>query len=153
MPNLEHKIPPPIVALLVAAGMFGLAKLLPRVAVGADVRIALAVVIALAGIALGLAAVTQFHRAHTTHNPLRPDSASALVTGGVFRVSRNPMYAGLMLGLLAWAVFLASPVALAGPVVFIMFINRFQIAPEERAMEKRFGAEFAAYRARVRRWI
>lgn len=153
MPSLEHRIPPPVVAVLVVAAMWGLAQLLPRVAIASDVRNPIALGVALAGLVLSSAASMQFRRARTTVNPLRPENASALVTGGVFRFSRNPMYVGLLLGLLGWAIYLGSPVSLAGLVVFILYINRFQIEPEERAMTQRFGAEFEAYRARVRRWL
>ena len=92
-------------------------------------------------------------RARTTVNPLRPERASALVTTGVYRITRNPMYVGMALMLLAWAVLLASPAALAGPVTFIAYMNRFQIGPEEDALDTLFGPDYAAYRSRVRRWL
>ncbi|MEB0160908.1 isoprenylcysteine carboxylmethyltransferase family protein, partial [Pseudomonas sp. AH2 (2023)] len=92
------------------------------------------------------------HRSRTTVNPLRPDKAAALVSGGVYRVTRNPMYVGMMLLLVAWAVYLDSAWVLAGPVAFVAYITRFQIAPEERVLRAKF-ADFDAYAARVRRWL
>jgi protein-S-isoprenylcysteine O-methyltransferase Ste14 len=89
----------------------------------------------------------------TTTNPLKPANASALVVRGIYRVTRNPMYLGLAALLAAWAIYLSSLAALAVLPLFVLYINRFQIAPEERALRSRFGAEFEAYRARVRRWI
>ena len=76
-----------------------------------------------------------------------------MVTNGIYGFTRNPMYLGLALILLGLAVFLASPWALLGPVGFVAFITRFQIRPEERALQARFGAAYTAYCARVRRWV
>ena len=76
-----------------------------------------------------------------------------LVTTGIYRFTRNPMYVGLFFVLLAWAVFLSSAWALVGPVAFMQYINRFQIVPEERVLATMFGATYAEYKARVRRWL
>lgn len=150
---LEHRVPPPIVALLLAGAMWPLSQLLPRIDAPPAVRLGLAVLIGVSGLGISLAGTIAFHRARTTVNPLSPHKASALVTGGIYRVTRNPMYLGMMLGLLCWAVGLGSPAALAGPVAFIAYINRFQIEPEERALRAKFGAAYDAYCARVRRWV
>ena len=76
-----------------------------------------------------------------------------LVTGGIYRVTRNPMYLGLALVLAAWAVFLLNPWSVLGPVVFVPYMTRFQIEPEERALVSLFGQQYTDYRQRVRRWI
>ncbi|MNJ74873.1 hypothetical protein D3C77_718740 [compost metagenome] len=86
-------------------------------------------------------------------NPLKPASASALVTSGIYRVTRNPMYLGFALVLAAWTVFLASPFTLLGIAAFVLYIDRFQILPEERALHQLFGEAMDEYCARVRRWI
>jgi protein-S-isoprenylcysteine O-methyltransferase Ste14 len=153
MRSLENKIPPPLVGLLIGGAMWAAAPALPALALSDSVRMGLAAMLALSGIAFALAGVVSFRLAQTTVNPLKPDSASALVQSGVFRFTRNPMYVGMALVLVGWAAFLAAPCTLLGPVAFVLFIQRFQIVPEERAMEKLFGEEFARYRARVRRWI
>jgi protein-S-isoprenylcysteine O-methyltransferase Ste14 len=150
---LEHKIPPPLVAAAIALLMWPLSSVLPKIVVANSIHLALAISVALAGFVFALAGAIAFRRAKTTVNPLHPEQATALVTGGVYRVSRNPMYAGLLLCLLAWAIYLASPLALAGPVAFILFINRFQIEPEEKVLAEKFGAPFAEYCASVRRWV
>jgi protein-S-isoprenylcysteine O-methyltransferase Ste14 len=105
------------------------------------------------GVLLDATALVHFLQRRTTINPLKPASASTLVTGGIYRFTRNPMYLGLATLLLAWAIYLGSLAALAALPLFILYMNRFQIAPEERALEARFGAEYIAYRARVRRWL
>lgn len=133
--------------------MWPLSSLLPRVDASSSARLALAIVIGLIGIGFSSAGAIAFRRSRTTVNPLHPERASSLVTCGVYRVTRNPMYVGMLLGLLAWAVGLASPISLAGPVAFIIYINRFQIGPEERVLLAKFGRQFEAYRSSVRRWL
>ena len=106
-----------------------------------------------AGLLFVLAGGISFRRARTTVNPLKPEAASALVTSGIYRYTRNPMYVGFALWLLAWGLYLASPLVLLGVLGFVLYMNRLQIAPEERALGRLFGADFAAYRQRVRRWL
>jgi len=103
--------------------------------------------------AIGSAGMVSFWRAKTTMNPTKADAVSSLVTGGVFRFTRNPMYLSLLLYLLAWAVYLSSWLALLLLPAFVLYINRFQIRPEERALSSLFGSEYAAYKGRVRRWL
>ena len=153
MNALEHRIPPPLVMLLTAFAMWQFARLLPRVEVDDTVRLVLAGLFLTDALFCALAGVYCFRRAHTTVDPLHPDKASRLVSGGIYRVSRNPMYLGFALLLLAWAVFLASPWMLLGVPAFMLYIGRFQIQPEERALETLFGQEFRDYRAQVRRWL
>jgi len=86
-------------------------------------------------------------------SPLEPEAATSLVTGGIYRYTRNPMYVGFAALLLGWAVYLAVPWVLLGPVAFILFITRFQIIPEERALSSKFGRQYGEYQERVRRWL
>jgi len=153
MHALELKIPPPVVALLVAVAMWGISLVTPSVVVPTPIRVSVAIAIALAGIGIAISGALSFRRARTTVNPLKPETTSSLVTDGVYRFTRNPMYVGVAAVLLAWAVFLSSPLALLGPLVFILYIGRFQIVPEERVLSAMFGAAYSAYRAKVRRWI
>lgn len=94
-----------------------------------------------------------FRRAKTTVNPLKPQSSSSLVTWGIYAITRNPMYLGGLVILTGCAVFLSNALAFLLLPAYILYINRFQIAPEERALTSLFGQEFAAYRSRVRRWL
>jgi protein-S-isoprenylcysteine O-methyltransferase Ste14 len=106
----------------------------------------------LAGI-FAFPAVRAFRRARTTVDPVHVDRASAVVTGGIYRVTRNPMYVGLTLLLVAWALWLGGWWVWAGPVALLLWLDRFQIRPEEKAMEARFGEEYLRYKAQVRRWL
>lgn len=152
MNALEARIPPPVVALIVALLMWNLSAWWLVVDMPAW-RVPVALVLAALGVTLDLCALWVFRRARTTVNPLKPEKVSGFVREGVYRYTRNPMYAGLVLLLCAGAVVLWSPLAWLGPPAFVAYINRFQIAPEERVMRGRFGAEFEAYSQRVRRWI
>jgi protein-S-isoprenylcysteine O-methyltransferase Ste14 len=151
--SLETRIPPPIVAALICAAMWWLSPASPMLHVPASVRVVAALAIALVGGMVAMGAGIRFRRANTTVNPLKPQAASALVTTGIYRYTRNPMYLGLLFLLVAWAALLSSPFALLGPVAFVAFIGRFQIVPEERALSALFGAEYATYQSRVRRWL
>ena len=104
------------------------------------------------GVGLAISGVLTFKRAKTTVNPTTPAAASALVRTGVFRFTRNPMYLGLLLCLVAWAVYLSNALALLIVPLFVLYMNRFQIAPEERALATLFGDAYAAYKREVRRW-
>ncbi len=151
--TLELKIPPPVVGLLVAATMAGTAYAFLPIPIPATAKAAAAIVIALIGAAIDLAGLIAFRRAKTTINPLKPQNSSSLVTGGIYRYTRNPMYLGMLAFLLAWSAYLAQPLALLGPLAFVLYINRFQIIPEERVLAGLFGEEFTAYTNRVRRWL
>ena len=153
MSKLELAVPPPIVALVMAIAMWFLARLPPSAEALPVVRILAVVGVCAVGAAFILSGVLAFRRAKTTVNPLKPASTSALVSGGVYKVTRNPMYVGMLFMLLAWTAFLWSPWPLLGVVGFAAFIGRFQIQPEERVLSGLFGAEFAEYKARVRRWL
>jgi protein-S-isoprenylcysteine O-methyltransferase Ste14 len=150
---LEHRIPPPLVGLLCAGAMGYAAAHTPSIDAPRLGLLAVALALGACGAAVMLAGVLSFRRARTTINPLMPDTATALVTSGIYRYTRNPMYLGMLLLLLAWAVYLSSPAALLGVVAFWLYIGRFQIRPEERALTALFGSAFTDYMGRVRRWL
>lgn len=153
MQSLEHKVPPPIVAVLTACLMYVLARLPPQLTLSSDLKVAAAGLLGLAGLGSAALGLLAFRRHATTVNPLQPDKATALVTDGIYRLTRNPMYLGMALLLGAWAVYLSALWAFAGPIVLMLYISRFQIRPEERALAGLFGPEYADYAGRVRRWL
>ena len=150
---LENKIPPPIIAILFAFVMWLVSLFFAPVLINSLVRIILAVAVLALGGFFCIAGVVSFRNAKTTVNPLKPEAATSLVNSGIYKVSRNPMYVGFVLFLIAWSVYLSSLLASIGVLGFILYMNRFQILPEERALMELFGEEFEAYKARVRRWI
>jgi len=92
-------------------------------------------------------------RARTSVNPMRPEKSSAIVSAGIYGITRNPMYVGLVFVLTGWFVYLGAVSAIVGPIGFVLYIQRFQILPEERVLAAKFGDEYRAYMARVRRWL
>lgn len=118
-----------------------------------SLRLTVVAMLAVSGLLFNLLPKLAFRRAGTTVNPLRPASSSVLVTTGLHRVSRNPMYVGHALLLAAWACWLQHPAALVGALLYATYVTRYQIVPEERALSTAFGAVYDAYRARVRRWL
>ena len=153
MQALELKVPPPAVALLFAVTMWLLSASAPSLALTFPWRTLVAFILWSVGIAIALAGLFEFLRAKTTVNPLSPEAASAIVTSGIYRYSRNPMYVGLLLALLGWSVWLSHLLPFALLPFFILYINRFQIEPEERALSTKFGGLFRDYRRSVRRWL
>ena len=153
MKQLELKIPPVAVFAAFALAMWLLAGLTADHFFNPVFRGSLVAALLAASAVFGIGGILHFRRAGTTVNPLTPSDSTALVTAGVYGYSRNPMYLALLLALLALGLGLSNLYALAVATLFVPYMNRFQIAPEERAMERLFGAEFEHYRARVRRWI
>jgi protein-S-isoprenylcysteine O-methyltransferase Ste14 len=152
--KLELRVPPVVVVIGCAAAMWLIARALGPSPWRGDARVAAAALLAVTGIALAIAGIREFRAARTTVNPLHPEQAAAMVTGGVYRYTRNPMYLGMFCLLGAWAAWLGRLAPLAvGLAAFVLYMNRFQIRPEERALEQRFGPAFSEYAARVRRWI
>lgn len=150
---LELRIPP--LAVLLAFGTVAamLDQALPAWRVMPAGLPIVSLLLALAAVLIVLPAVLAFRRQGTTVNPTRPESTSRIVDRGIYRISRNPMYLAFAMLLLAWALWLGHPIALALVPAFVMYMNRFQIEPEERALRSRFGAEYSSYLKTVRRWI
>ncbi|MEO1013912.1 MAG: isoprenylcysteine carboxylmethyltransferase family protein [Pseudomonadota bacterium] len=146
-------IPPPAIGALLALGMWTWAWATPEMAFDLSFWRPLAFVFGAAGLAIDLTSVAAFFRRKTTVNPMTPEKTRRLVVDGFYRFSRNPMYLGMLLMLIGWALWLGHPFGFAGPALFIWLINEMQIKPEERALEEIFGEEYLAYKARVRRWI
>ena len=150
---LDNRIPPPVVTALTGLAMGAASYIVPASPLPAVVRFGALGVVLLVGGVFGARAFAAFAKAKTTINPVNISAASSLVTTGIYGVSRNPMYVGLTALLVALALALANLWLLFGPLLFVGFITRFQIIPEERAMLANFGADYAAYRRRVRRWL
>ena len=153
MSALELRIPPLLVALSIAAAMWVIALLAPPLSVPVRQVEWAGLFLGAVGLAIVVAGVNSFRSAGTTVNPTRPEASTSLVSTGVYSLTRNPMYLGMLTILLGWAVYLSSVASLIGPAVFVLFITRFQIVPEERAMVALFGPAFEDYRHRVRRWL
>ncbi len=102
---------------------------------------------------IGCAGVLEFRKAKTTVNPIKVDTASTVVESGIFAYTRNPMYLALLILLFAYGYWQQNIISLVLPFGFIVYMNRFQIQPEEQALGKLFGEQYTSYKSRVRRWI
>lgn len=153
MKRLELLIPPPLVMLLIGLLMWVLSRLFPSLAFAWLHGDAAAIATALLGIAISLAGIVTFRRARTTIDPKRLEDVSTLICSGIYRYSRNPMYLGVLLVLVGWAIYLGNLFSILGLFVFIAYITRFQIIPEERLLSEKFGESFRSYQKEVRRWL
>ena len=153
MRALELRIPPGALVIITAALMWLVSRLGPAFGLLLPARRALALGLVVAGVVVSALGLVSFRRAGTTVNPIKPETAGSLVVSGIYRRTRNPMYLGFLLGLAGWAVFLSNALAFIFLPVFVLYLNRFQIRPEERALTALFGEDFAAYQSKVRRWI
>jgi protein-S-isoprenylcysteine O-methyltransferase Ste14 len=150
---LELKIPPLLVWLLFAGAMLGAASSMPRLAFTLPGSTGIAGALAALGVTVAIAGVVAFRRKRTTVNPFTPSASSFVVSSGVYRISRNPMYLGFLLTLAAWAVFLSNAGAALLLPFFAAYMTEYQIKPEERALHAKFGSEYARYMSCVRRWL
>lgn len=113
----------------------------------------LGILIAVVGLAFDINAIHRFRMARTTLNPMDPAKAAALVTIGTYRISRNPMYLGLLLMLSGWAVWMGAATPFLTLPLFVAMLTYLQIIPEEQTLARRFGSEYRSYTERVGRWI
>lgn len=153
MDKLERKIPP--VALFVIFVI--LMTVIDKVWVVFRFELPLNLFVAVAAVGLsgviGLAGVYEFRKAKTTVNPINVEAASTVVDSGIFAYTRNPMYLALMILLVGLGYWQQNMLCLLLSYGFVMYLNRFQIRPEEKALENNFGPEYLDYKQRVRRWI
>jgi len=148
---LETKIPPPLVTLVAILGVWfsrGVYAFTPH-----PVSTSIALVCLIVALALLLAALWQFRRAKTTVNPLKPSSASFLITSGVFSISRNPIYLADVIIVAAFSIYCLAPFGVISITLLVLYLNRFQIEVEEGALKYRFGNEFEVYCSKIGRWV
>ena len=150
---LELKVPPVVLALIVATGMWGVSALFPTLSFDLPGAVWLSSCIALLGVLVAILGVLAFRTAGTTVDPRVPDQSESLVVSGVYRYSRNPMYLGVLMVPCAWGLWLGNVPALLFLPVFVLYMNRFQIVPEERFMREKFDGAFTRYCTGVRRWL
>lgn len=149
---LELKIPPLALAFLFGALMW-LVSAASVFTIALPWRSAFALLFCIVGFAIVLAGILTFRWAKTTVNPLTPEATTTMVTSGIYRFTRNPMYLGFLLVLAGWAMYLSNLLAFAFLPLFVWYMNRFQIVPEERALGAKFSDAFTAYKRAVRRWL
>ncbi|WP_150049329.1 MULTISPECIES: methyltransferase family protein [Methylomonas] len=153
MNALELRIPPVAFSLFMVGAMWLASAQFPFMSFTIPGRLVISVALCGLGIAFAVAGVVAFRAAKTTVNPARPGAASTLVSSGPYRFSRNPMYVGFLFALGSWAFFLAHVLGFILLPAFVIYMNRFQILPEERALSSKFGKHFHTYTQSVPRWL
>ena len=153
MSSLELKIPPDVVWVAVAGLMWLASRVSAGFGAAEPFRRPIAVLLIVIGTGLIVGGRLALDRAGTTWHPTEPGRTTALVTSGVYRFSRNPVYLGMEIVLLSWAVVLASPAAILVSMIFVAYVNRFQIRPEERTLAATLGQDYRDYSQRVPRWL
>lgn len=151
--NMALRIPPLLQFFICAVVGWAASQALESLAFSWTLLLPIGVALVGTGIAIGVVAVGAFARASTTVNPIDPNKAETLVTTGIFRVSRNPMYLGMLLVLIGGAFLLSNLSALIGPALFVAAMTELQIKPEEQVLQSKFGDTYRVYSAQTRRWI
>lgn len=150
---MKNKIPPPLWFILTGALMWLVDGQTPGFKFAFPYLVESRNIVVLTGVAFVLIAIIQFAKLKTTISPLDPSISTSLSTGGVYRITRNPMYLGLAIILLGWGIHLGNPVNLLCIAAFMFVITKWQIKSEEKALRDLFGEEYEAYCRKVRRWI
>lgn len=148
---LELKIPPLLVALI-----FGFLIWVMQFQVEIDNTIVLyivSIILFSIGSIVSILGVWEFRKQKTTVNPMSPQESNSLVMNGIYTFTRNPMYLGFLLWLFSLGVLLRNPISLIAIVLFVIYMNIFQIIPEENILEEKFGKEYLKYKENVRRWL
>jgi len=153
MSVLLLKVPPPIVALVLALLMWLTPAVAGLVQIPDPARVLCAVVLVCAGQGISIAGMVVFRRAKTTVNPVKASLASSLVIRGVYRYTRNPMYVSLTIVYVGVALMMQSLWSLLLLPLVVAFIRIKVIGREEAYMERRFGAEYLRFKNEVRRWL
>jgi len=150
---MKLKIPPVIVLIVFGALMYLLSIFLPVGYFEFFGRSYLMYALLVGAITIGLISLVQFFKSKTTVDPTVPEKATSLVTSGVYKISRNPMYLGMLLILLAWGLWLGNAFNVLLASGFVLYMNKFQIVPEEEVLSKMFGVAYKQYCVLTRRWF
>ena len=150
---LDLKIPPPIVAILCGLGIVYLPDLFGLEGFEIPLQGWVAGVVIVFGLSFDLMGLLEFRKHATTISPLSPNKSVLVVSSGIYRITRNPMYLGMAIVLVGVTIAFGSAIGLLMVLVFVLYITRFQIKPEERILEAKFGEAFVDYKAKVKRWI
>lgn len=153
MKKLEAKIPPAMLFILAAISIWIISKYTAGFEIKNITKNSIVTLITITGLIFGFSGIISFKKSNTSVDPTNPESADTLVSSGIYRVSRNPMYLSLVFLLIAMVLYLESLWSIIVVCLFVVYMNRFQIIPEERAMIKLFGNEYVDYMQRVRKWI
>jgi protein-S-isoprenylcysteine O-methyltransferase Ste14 len=150
---MKHKIPPVIITLVFGWMMWLTDRYVMANFLSVSISDWIAIVVFAVGVICGVAGLFQFYRMQTSIDPHNPGNACNLVKEGIYRFSRNPMYLGLLCFLVAYGLYLGNLLTCWVLPLFVWYMNRYQIIPEEEVLREKFGEQFERYKSEVRRWI
>ena len=145
------KIPPPLIVLILVFSNFLSTKKIDVIQI--PNQTVFSILILLIGILILIIPVSKFIKSKTTIDPIKFKKVNNLVTSGIYKYSRNPMYLGLLMIVISSSVLYLNIYSITTPFFFYYLMNRFQIKREEVFLTKKFGKEYLLYKARTRRWI
>ena len=145
------KIPPPLIVLVLIISIYFSSIKIDLINI--PLQLEISIFILSAGILIFVNPVLQFIKSKTTVNPIQFEEVNKLVTSGIFRYSRNPMYLGMLMIVLSTSIFYLNIYSILTPLLFILWINKFQIKREEEFLIEKFGDEYITYKKKTRRWI
>ena len=145
------KIPPPILVIILITSIYFSSDKLNLIFI--PYRTLFSIVILSIGILVIINPVVKFIKSKTTVNPVEFKNVEKLVTSGIYKYSRNPMYLGMIMIIISTTVYYLNFYSLLTPFIFYFWINRFQIKREEVFLEEKFGQEYLSYKTKTRRWI
>mgnify|MGYP003384813086 CR=1 FL=1 len=151
--NLALKVHPPIQLIICASLMYSLAKYFPQYHFDFSFNLHFTTVLIIVAGIIGTLALYDFRKHKTTFHPHTPEKTSTVVDSGIYAYSRNPMYLALVLVLFALAFYLKNILCFTIIPLFIWYITRYQIKPEEVILERIFQDSYQAYSQKVRRWL
>lgn len=148
---LKIKIPPPIIVIFLILAVYFSSNL----TIGFDLpfKKTLSLLLLFIGLLIIFIPVFQFIKSKTTINPQSFKNVNNLVSSGIFKISRNPMYLGMLIIISSTVVYYFNYFSIFAPFIFYFWINEFQIKREEKKLEEKFGSDYMKYKSQTRRWI
>ena len=145
------KIPPPVIVLILAVSNFLSSKKIDIINIPNQTLVS--IIIFLIGVFILIVPVSKFIKSKTTVNPIKFKKVNKLITSGIYKYSRNPMYLGLLMVIISTSIFFLTIISITTPFIFYFWINRFQIKREEIFLNKKFGQKYITYKSKTRKWI
>lgn len=150
---MELKVIPVVQVIIAVLLMIVFSKLWPALILNWPAHNQVALLLFVLAIFIGISAIISFKRHKTTVNPTKPEASTSVVSSGVYSLSRNPMYLAMLISLISVAYYLQHIIALPVIFIFIAYMTRFQIIPEEKMLTNIFGQQYLDYQKKVRRWL
>ena len=145
------KIPPPLLVMILIIFNYFSFKKIDLILIPNQNLISL--IIFLIGVLILINPIFKFIKSKTTIDPIKFKKVNKLITSGIYKYSRNPMYLGLLMIVISTSILYLNILSITTPFLFYFWINRFQIKREEIFLTEKFGKEYLSYKTKTRRWI